>query len=164
MMNELILEALLYILPAYIANSSAVVFGGGFPLDMGKSFRGKRILGDGKTVKGTFFGIVCGSLTGFLVSLAINNSLFLFLGLLVSTGAILGDIFASLLKRRSGVDRGGPVPVLDQLDFVIGAVLLGSVLRVPSLEALTLILIVTPFIHLFTNVVGYFSGLKDKPW
>ncbi len=163
-MIEIVLEALFYILPAYIANSSAVVFGGGAPLDMGKSFNGNRVLGDGKTFKGTFLGVLCGFLTGIILWLVIDNSVFLFLGLLVSVGALGGDIFASFLKRRTGVERGGPVPVLDQLDFVIGAVLIGSFLRAPSLEALTLILIVTPFIHLLTNIIGYSLGLKDKPW
>ena len=39
-------------LPALIPNSAAVLFGGGRPMDFGKSWRGKRLLGDGKTWKG----------------------------------------------------------------------------------------------------------------
>ena len=35
--------------PALLPNSAAVVFGGGTPVDFGRSWRGKRILGDGKT-------------------------------------------------------------------------------------------------------------------
>ncbi|MFW5902556.1 MAG: CDP-archaeol synthase, partial [archaeon] len=66
---ELLVEALLYIFPAYVANSSAVVLGGGKPLDNGKKYKGKRILGDGKTIRGTVFGIVCGFLVGLIIYL-----------------------------------------------------------------------------------------------
>ena len=50
---EIILQALWLILPAYVANASAVLVGGGTPVDFGKNWRdGKRILGDGKTWRG----------------------------------------------------------------------------------------------------------------
>ncbi|HDS59894.1 MAG TPA: CDP-archaeol synthase, partial [Thermoplasmatales archaeon] len=42
------LEAVWLVLPAYLANASAVVLGGGTPIDFGKTWRDKRLLGDGK--------------------------------------------------------------------------------------------------------------------
>ncbi|MDK2383642.1 MAG: CDP-archaeol synthase, partial [Candidatus Korarchaeota archaeon] len=63
----LILKSLWYILPAYMANMSPVIFGGGRPLDMGKKFLdGRRILGDHKTIKGFASGILIGTLVGCL--------------------------------------------------------------------------------------------------
>ncbi|HIH72167.1 MAG TPA: CDP-archaeol synthase, partial [Thermococcaceae archaeon] len=65
-MNEL-LEALWYILPAYFANASPVIFKGKTPMDFGKSFvDGKRILGDGKTWRGFFGGLFTGILIGVI--------------------------------------------------------------------------------------------------
>ena len=51
-MNEII-ELLILLIPAYIANSSPVLFGGGTPMDMGKNFLdNERIFGEGKTIRG----------------------------------------------------------------------------------------------------------------
>ena len=41
------------VVPAYMANGFALLLGGGKPLDCGKKFSdGRRIFGEGKTVKG----------------------------------------------------------------------------------------------------------------
>ena len=54
------------LLPAHAANPLAVVFGGGTPMDFGRSLRdGKRILGDGKTWR----GFVGGAASGFVLGL-----------------------------------------------------------------------------------------------
>ena len=54
-------------LPAWIANSTPVIFGGGRTIDGGRVFRdGSRILGDGKTVRGLIIGIMLGTLTGLV--------------------------------------------------------------------------------------------------
>src|SRR5512136_1660138 len=53
-------------LPALIPNSAAVLFGGGTPMDLGKSWRGRRILGDGKTWRGFLGGAVSGTAVGVL--------------------------------------------------------------------------------------------------
>ena len=43
-------QAFWFMLPAYVANPTAVVFGGGRPIDAGRVLRdGRRFLGDGKT-------------------------------------------------------------------------------------------------------------------
>ena len=81
----IILQALWLILPAYIANASAVLVGGGTPIDFEKNWRdGKRILGDGKTWRGLIVGAFVGITGGFGLSLAakyITMSDFAFIGL-----------------------------------------------------------------------------------
>jgi CDP-2,3-bis-(O-geranylgeranyl)-sn-glycerol synthase len=65
-MNALIV-AFWLMLPAYIPNNCAALFGGGTPLDGGRIFSdGRRTLGDGKTYRGTIAGTVCGILVGLL--------------------------------------------------------------------------------------------------
>ena len=64
-----------YILPAYAANGLAVIFGRGnqfnAPLDLGKNFiDGKRIFGDGKTVRGFVGGVATGTAVGAAQSIA----------------------------------------------------------------------------------------------
>lgn len=163
-MWEIITEALIYILPAYIANSSAVLFGGGKPIDLKKTLKGKRILGDGKTIRGFTLGLVSGSLTGVVIGIVKGNPKLALLGFLLSLGGLIGDIVASFLKRRINLKRGRPVPILDQLDFIFGALAFGSLLTVPSVDIILFIIILTPLAHLLSNRAGYWLGLKDNPW
>lgn len=163
-MINIIVNALIYIFPAYVANSSAVLFGGGKPIDLGKKVGGKRILGDGKTFRGFIFGALFGSLTGLGINIIKPGYFPVFLGLSLSIGGLIGDIIASFLKRRVGVKRGRPVPILDQIDFVIGAVMLGSLVEPPSGKALIFILLATPLIHLTANFLGYLLNFKENPW
>jgi len=161
----LLFNAFSYILPAYVCNSAAALYGGKKPLDLGKKWKGKRILGDGKTFRGTFFGFVFGIVTAALIGIVLDNIYFyLLLGVLLTTGALTGDIVGSFFKRRTGFKRGQSVPLLDQWDFVIGAAIFGSVMFLPSFETFAFLLIVTPVIHLFLNVVSYLLKMKAVPW
>jgi CDP-2,3-bis-(O-geranylgeranyl)-sn-glycerol synthase len=83
---------------------------------------------------------------------------------------MVGDIGASFLKRRSGRQRGAPLPGLDQLDFVVGALAVGAVAapgwvaRTFTLPVLAIVLVATPLLHVSTNAAAYWLGLKDEPW
>jgi CDP-2,3-bis-(O-geranylgeranyl)-sn-glycerol synthase len=155
---NLVFEAIWWILPAYIANAVPVLVGGGAPLDFGKNFSdGRRILGPGKTIRGAVIGFVLGSLVG----LAEGR---LEIGVLLAAGAIFGDAVASFVKRRIGIERGQPLFVIDQLDFVLGALVFGAVVEVPRLALLIAILVITPLIHLLTNWGAYKLKIKKGPW
>ncbi len=63
----LIILSIWLMLPAYIPNNAAALFGGGTPIDFGRKFSdGKRVLGDGKTYKGFILGSLCGLVVGLL--------------------------------------------------------------------------------------------------
>jgi CDP-2,3-bis-(O-geranylgeranyl)-sn-glycerol synthase len=164
------------ILPAYVPNSAAVVVGGGPPIDGGRTWRGDRLLGDGKTWRG-FLG---GTLVGMVLALALNalrpalsTALPAFPGpavVALPLGAMLGDATGSFVKRRTGRERGAPFPVVDQLGFVVGALLLALALapdwtlRTFTLPVLLVVVVATPLLHLGTNAGAYLFGLKDEPW
>ena len=163
---DTIASAIWFILPAYFANAAPVLLGGGAPLDMGKKFLdGRRIFGDGKTIRGFACGLVVGTIVGILQGIA-SASLreYLLLGFLLALGALLGDLASSFIKRRLGIERGGAAPGLDQLSFVVVALLLASPVNLPSWQVIAVILIITPPIHLATNFIGYKLGLKDRPY
>ncbi|WP_435067383.1 CDP-2,3-bis-(O-geranylgeranyl)-sn-glycerol synthase [Haloplanus sp. C73] len=179
-MLALVAGALWAMLPAYVPNNVAVLAGGGRPIDGGRHFAGRRLLGDGKTWRGTAFGTLGGLALASLLNLLqpaatglLGADLPTFpplaaLGL--ALGAMLGDIGASLLKRRLGRQRGAAVPGLDQLDFVIGALALVALLAPAwtlatfSLERLVVIVVATPLLHVATNAGAYLLGLKSEPW
>ncbi|MHA1632343.1 MAG: CDP-2,3-bis-(O-geranylgeranyl)-sn-glycerol synthase [Candidatus Freyarchaeota archaeon] len=85
-------------------------------------------------------------------------------GFLLSMGALVGDLAGSFIKRRLKMERGKPAPGLDQLDFVIGAILLSSIFYVPPIEILVTALLLTPAVHLTANITGYALNLKKEPW
>jgi CDP-2,3-bis-(O-geranylgeranyl)-sn-glycerol synthase len=173
-------QAVWAMLPAYIPNNVAVLAGGGRPIDAGRSMGGRRLLGDGKTWRGTIVGTAAGTVLAVGLDLiaptassAVGADLAGFpvlAGFTLALGAMLGDITASFLKRRLGRQRGASVPGLDQLDFVIGALALTAVV-VPSwfgatftLPVIAAVLVVTPLLHLGTNGIAYGLGLKNEPW
>ena len=170
-MDFFLMRILLYLLPMYIANSSAMLFGFGRRLDAGKNFiDGKPLLGKGKSVSGTCAGIFFGTLTAFTiyvifpeVNSAINANYIVF-GFLLSLGAIFGDIAESFLKRRIGRESGAALPLLDQLDFVIGGIAFALIFYVPSAIEIAAILGITLIIHVALNCAAYVIGVKKVPW
>jgi CDP-2,3-bis-(O-geranylgeranyl)-sn-glycerol synthase len=163
---DTIAYAIWFILPAYVANAAPVVLGGGPPLDLGKKFLdGRRIFGDGKTTRGFVGGIIAGTVIGlfqgiFRAPLGEHT----LLGFMLALGALLGDLVSSFIKRRIDIERGGAAPGLDQLSFVVVALLLASPVKVPSWQVIVTLLIITPPIHLATNFIGYKLGLKSRPY
>jgi len=172
---ENLVKSILYVLPAYVANGSPVVgvriIGRRTPLDRGaKAWDGRRVLGDGKTVEGLIIGISVGTLAGLILYLCgnVGNYRAVLEPSLLASGAMLGDIVGSFIKRRIGLRRGQPAPGLDQLGFLAAALALSSlVYGFPSwIDALTLILllVVTALLHLGTNYLAYLLGLKAEPY
>jgi len=136
-----IVQAFWIVIPVYVANASAVIVGGGTPVDFRKTWTdGRRILGDGKTWRGLFAGAFLGMTAGFGLAVAasyLSTSEYSFLGLTtfegfplmipilfsLCFGALLGDVIESFFKRRIGKDRGQDWIPFDQLDFIVGALL-----------------------------------------
>ena len=173
-------------LPALTPNTAAVLWGGGTPMDFGKTWRGKRILGDGKTWRGFFGGAATGIVVGLAQQVAASSlgspdlwgygsgNSATFTIVLLAFGAMLGDSAGSFAKRRLRIGRGDKAPVLDQYNFVVGAIVLVLIyrpswfldhyLRGNSIYGLVLFLIVVPFLHRGVNIIGYKLGKKNVPW
>ena len=177
-----LVSALWIMLPAYVPNPAAVIFGGGPPIDEGATWRdGRRLFGDGKTVRGFILGVLSGIAVGgveiWVQTLAGRGPggfpFPLQTGLTVTAlalGALLGDLAKSFVKRRIGKKQGDPWPVADQYDLVAGALLL-TLLLTPSwilgnitLPVLVWILVLTPVLHRATNIAGHRLGVKRVPW
>lgn len=177
---EIVAIAIWFMFPAYIPNNAAVVVGGGPPIDGGRYLGENRLLGDGKTWRGLFGGVVAGILVALVLNtveptassaLDIGFPRFPLIAIVtLPLGALLGDIGASFVKRRVGAERGASLPGLDQYDLVIGAIGLTAILSWGWLTSvltwwiLLAILVITPILHITTNIGAYLLGLKDVPW
>jgi len=169
---EALMGALIYVIPAYVANGAPVVLVRAVqrprPIDLGRTFLdGRRVLGDGKTFEGLIGGLLSGTLTGVLVHLLVPGLYrSLFEPFSLSAGAMLGDVIGSFAKRRLGISQGGPLPVVDQIGFLAVALLLAWSLYGPKewsdAATLFLLFLITAALHLGTNAGAYVLGLKSR--
>jgi CDP-2,3-bis-(O-geranylgeranyl)-sn-glycerol synthase len=180
-----IFQAFWLFLPAYVANPTAVLFGGGTPMDFGKVLGdGRRLFGDGKTWRGFGGGVLCGIMLGLilwgvaaLIYTPLTYGAFpdgLAPVVLLPVGALLGDSVGSFIKRRMGKPKGAPVPGLDQYDFMVGAMILLILLQTgwflqhywdgEAVFGLVFVIALTPILHRVVNIIGYRLGKKEVPW
>ena len=193
---ESIFNSIVFIFPALVANAAPVFLGRGKrfngPIDGGKIWKdNKRILGDGKTIRG-FLG---GTLSGILTCVAIvilsssmshpvmfvsrfqegilfpllkfmeNNYILqaILIGFLLGCGALLGDLTGSFIKRRSGLKRGESFLFMDQLGFLLTAMILIYPVAPWPVEWFILLLPLTLGLHMLLNFIGYLVGIQEVP-
>lgn len=181
-MPEIVLEALYLFLPAYAANMAPVLAKrlGAFqvlnrPLDGGKRFGSEPLFGPHKTLRGVVVGI-CAAIgvaalqrlgaggdgplatVSSLPHVAFSPVLW---GAALGGGALLGDLCKSFVKRRLNIPPGRRWFPWDQLDMVVGGLLVGGLLyRFPLSVVLTLVLL-TPLLGILVNIGGYLLSVKE---
>ncbi len=170
-MADLIISSLYFILPAYVANMCPVIFGK-FKFPFGKPIS-ENLFGSHKTYRGVYVAYFGALLMLFVQQkLALSKinfidyetiNLWLYAGLF-GIGAIVGDLVKSYIKRRIKIKPGAPWIPFDQLDFIVGALLFLAPFYIPSWEVILVIVIVTPLLHLLTNVLGYVLKIKKVWW
>ncbi|MCX6801605.1 MAG: CDP-2,3-bis-(O-geranylgeranyl)-sn-glycerol synthase [Candidatus Diapherotrites archaeon] len=160
----------LYLVPLYITNASALLFGGKHPLDFGKKLFGQPVFGKGKSIEGTFAGFAVGMASVLMLdfffrqqTLLVHENFLLF-GALLCAGALSGDIAASFVKRRFGMEKGRPVLLLDQLDFIAGGLAFTAWMRIPSIEEAVIIVVLTLAMHRLANYAAFKCKIKSVPW
>ncbi len=166
--------AFLFFLPAGLANVAPILLNKApglkhfnTPVDFGKSWHGKRILGDNKTWRGIIGGTLMGALAGVVVYKFYNlpfDTNHALLGGLLGLGAIAGDTVKSFFKRRLGKESGDSWLFFDQADYVVGGLVVSSLLvRLKSWWQVGAILLLWTLMSLLFSYLGYLIKLKDKP-
>lgn len=160
---NVVLSAILFVLPAYIANATPLVLARFLrrrrPIDRGKTLKwdGRRILGDSKSIEGFVAGVAAGTITGLALGYPLK-------GFLMGLGAMTGDVLGSFIKRRLNIKPGEPAIGLDQYLFVLFALLLSFAAGYsPTSTQLLVILIATPILHLSSNIVAGLIKVKPRP-
>lgn len=185
-MLDFILSRIYFFLPAYFANMSPplaanIKFLKKFdqPIDQGKKINNLPILGSHKTWRGVGAELITGTLTVYIQSYLYNFSFFreislidyqskniLFFGLLISSGAILGDLCSASIKRRLDLQPGAKFIPWDQINYVIGNAVLLSFFPEFNLGLFSWLMIafITFFLHIIFNRLGYYLGLHNAKW
>jgi len=180
-----ILFAIWFLLPAAASNAAPVFVAAipflkkyNAPIDGGKKLWGHPVFGPHKTWRGIIAGIVVATLL-----LAGQQFLFanfewvkfisggvdyaslptLLLGPLFAIGALGGDAIESFFKRQQGIKSGGKWIPFDQIDYIIGSVLISLFFVVLTPVQYFLMFIIWFLIHILSTFVGYKMGLKKDP-
>lgn len=189
-MIKFIFSCLWYLLPAALANH--VVSCGNrlwlprilrsglakiaVPIDLGIKWRGREILGKNKTWRGLLVGVITGMLVAGVQAILflktdffkINTLIdygrinFILLGALMGGGALAGDLVKSFIKRRLGKPSGKPWFPWDQLDWITGAIVLSSVLYVPTAGIMLVTAVLYVGVHLCSDRIVCRMGIKKR--
>jgi CDP-2,3-bis-(O-geranylgeranyl)-sn-glycerol synthase len=170
--------------PAGLAN--VLAFGSGkvsylrrfnYPVDFGLRFRGKRILGSHKTIRGFVVGTIAAilgvNLQIFLYQnlewqqaiLPVNYSLInpVILGFLLGFGALLGDAVKSFFKRQANIEPGKSWAPFDQVDFILGGIFLSYFYYPLAWHHYLFIIFMWIIIHPTISFLGYLLKFKRSP-
>lgn len=148
-----------------------------YPIDGGKTWRGKRILGAHKTWRGIIAGVLVSSLVFFwqlnatatydwaatLAGPVDYGMLPWILGPLFGLGALGGDAAKSFLKRRLNIKPGTKWVPFDQIDYIVGSILVTLPFVTVAASYYFWMLIVWFLMHLLASYVGWLLKLKDQP-
>lgn len=162
-----ILFAIWFFLPAGIANSTPIfanhipiIKKWSYPLDFYLYFRGRRIFGDHKTLRGFISGIIASIGVAFFQQWP-NPLLF---GLLCGAGALTGDAIKSFFKRQLGIPSGKMWFPFDQLDYIFGGIIFTWFVFPLPLEKYVAITIVWFLLHIAASRIGHLLRLKTVPY
>jgi CDP-2,3-bis-(O-geranylgeranyl)-sn-glycerol synthase len=167
-------------LPVYFANMAPVIFKGiakklAFPVDFGGKINNKAIFGKNKTFRGIVFGVLSAIIIAFLQYLIyryeffsvisfIDYSNWFLVGLLMGSGAMIGDLFESFVKRRLNFASGRKFVPFDQLDFVIGGLLFVSIVVKLTLLIVITILIISFVLDIIVNHIAFYLKIRKEKW
>lgn len=185
MLFDQIFFALWFFLPVGIANCTPIFASKipllnqwAYPIDFYQTYRGKRIFGDHKTIRGLLTGILTAILTIAIQQYLYNNTniikTFVYIdytilnpfifGTTCAVGALGGDAVKSFFKRQFGIASGKKWFPFDQLDYIIGGIIATSFfIRLSEFEYITIVLIWF-FLHIISSKIGYFLKLKSVPY
>lgn len=162
-----IVELIYMMLPVYCANMAP---------PFARYWRGwnrpinERWLGSHKTVVGFSLGVSAAILTTSIQSRIhlqgelVSYENWFWLGLTSGCGAMIGDSLKSFFKRRLQIDSGKSWIPADQLDFVLGGLLVLSFwVRLGWLDVITILTL--SFVgDIIVNHVSFQLGIRDTRW
>jgi CDP-2,3-bis-(O-geranylgeranyl)-sn-glycerol synthase len=167
-------EVLYLFLPAFVANGAPVVARKIPGITSWTTPICVRAFGANKTYRGFAVGVASAIVTA-LVQFSLRNQWIFkeltelhnslgqsaLVGFLLGFGALFGDLVKSFVKRRIGIAPGQAWPVLDGIDYILGAALFILPLYKASLMDIVVLIVAAPLLSLLANSVSFVLGWKD---
>jgi CDP-2,3-bis-(O-geranylgeranyl)-sn-glycerol synthase len=172
-MLEIIFSVLWLLLPSAFANMTPPLMAKlfphlNYPMDMGFMIFGKRLFGSHKTWRGFITGVAIAGLVFVLQQQSLLEPSSLkstvifdyanlpwYLGFLMGIAALLGDAIKSTFKRQMSIESGKSWFPWDQIDWVIGSVLIIAVFVPINFFEILLMILVGLIGHLIFKLIGF---------
>ena len=150
------------------------------PIDGGAMFRGRRVFGDHKTLRGFVAMIPAAALAFALLAAALGTSRpwpltlagYAVLGAMAGLGFMLGELPNSFVKRRLDIAPGMAARgsrssalqfAIDRVDSAVGMLCAVSLLVPMPPATWAIVLTIGPAIHWAFSVAMFLLGLKARP-
>ena len=173
----ILLKTIWLIIPAGFANIAPVLFRSinflSYPIDFKSTYKGKVILGENKTFRGFFFGILFA-----IIAIKIQVMLYPYaeeisvidyggeniykIGFLLGFGALIGDVTKSFFKRRIGIKPGDSWIPFDQIDWIIGSLLMLQICIPLQTIYITTSIVLFGLLHPIFNFISYKFGFQKN--
>jgi len=153
------------------------------PIDRGATFRGRRVFGEHKTLRGFVVMVPAAAVSFVALAAAVGDPAaaglwpltllgYAGLGAVAGFGFMAGELPNSFIKRQLGIRPGQCPPgrvaaaaqfVADRIDSGLGMLLaVSAIVTVPAMTWL-LVLAIGPSIHWAFSVLMFHLGLKARP-
>jgi len=155
--------SLLILLPIMIANMTPVLL----KIKYWNTPINEKIFGKNKTWRGFLGAIIAGTLSYFiLVKFGLVNSIndlsfIILIGFLFSFGAIGGDLIESFLKRKMNIAAGESWTPWDQIDYVLGAIILTYFIYQYTFSQIIFMLVLGGVISAIFHRFGYMLKMNS---
>jgi hypothetical protein len=182
-----IIASLYFFLPAYIANGMPPLVANktnllpklAKPIDGNRKIGDIPILGSHKTWRGLIVELITG--TGYFQIMFLLHEYFslglyetigfdqylinpLIVGFLLSLATVFGDLLFAFIKRRIRIKPGKAFMPFDQTNYVIGSFIFLQPIYHFEYPFWVSLFIMTFFIHVIFNRLGYNLGLHKAKW
>lgn len=151
------------LLPAMIANMTPVLI----KMKYWNTSINESTFGKNKTWRGFLGAIVIGTLSYFILEKfnfidSVNDSnLIIFIGFLFSFGAIGGDLIKSFLKRKMGINPGENWMPWDQIDYILGMIIMTYFIYQYTFSQIVFLLILGGTVSALTHRMGYMIKMNS---
>lgn len=174
----MILESIWFLLPAfgavviplYVRKINFL----NIPIDFNIKYKNKPLFGKNKTFRGFFFGIIAATIICYFQYLFYFNFIFirkisiinyfnyLLIGFLFGFGALCGDLIKSFFKRRMNIASGKPWIPFDEMDYVLGSLILINIFYRIELAYNIVIFFIGTLFHYLAVKFAYAIGLRKS--
>ncbi|MEK7089135.1 MAG: phosphatidylglycerophosphatase A [Patescibacteria group bacterium] len=156
-------SSFLILLPPMIANMTPVLLKTKYwntPID-------EKTFGKNKTWRGFLGAIITGTLS-YLILVKLNiiifpvdSNLIIFIGFLFSFGTIGGDLVKSFLKRKIGIKEGESWMPWDQIDYILGMIILTYFIYQYAFNQIIFLLVLGGTISALVHRFGYIIKMNS---
>lgn len=156
-------SSLLILLPAMIANMTPVLLKTKYwntPIN-------EKVFGKNKTWRGFFGAIIMGILSFFflaklnIIIFPSDLSFVIFVGFLFGFGVIGGDLIKSFFKRKIGIPAGESWPPWDQIDYILGMMVLTYFIYQYTFSQIVFMLVLGGIISTLFHRFGYMTKITS---